>query len=87
MEVYFKILTVASIAFANTTAIVTKVVAIVGPPSLLLAAITIVVKIDVSHKCYIFYLFCFGNDDGESNCKGNNNDDRNGNSNDLSSFV
>jgi hypothetical protein len=49
--VYFKIFTVASIAFANTTAIVTTVVVIIGHLSSLLAAITIVVKIDVSHQC------------------------------------
>jgi hypothetical protein len=59
VEVYFKIFTVASIAFANTTTIVTTAIAIVGPLLLLLAAITIVMKIDVSHQCYI-YLFHFG---------------------------
>ncbi len=48
VELYFKIFTVASIAFATTTAVITMVIAIVGPPLLLLAAITIVVKIDVS---------------------------------------
>jgi hypothetical protein len=58
VESYFEIFTVGSIAFANTTAIVTMVVAIVRPPLSLLAAITIVVKTDVSHQCYIF-LFCF----------------------------
>jgi hypothetical protein len=58
VEVYFKIFTVASITFANTTAIVTTVVAIIGPLLSLLAIITIVVKIDVSQQCYIF-LFHF----------------------------
>jgi hypothetical protein len=55
VEVYFKIFTVASIAFVNTTAnVATTIVAIIRPPSWLLAAITIVVKIDLSQQCYIF---------------------------------
>jgi hypothetical protein len=58
VEVYFKIFTVASNPFANTTAIITMAIAIVGPPLSLLAAVTIVMKIDVSHQCYIF-LFHF----------------------------
>jgi hypothetical protein len=53
VEVFCKIFPVAITAFANTTAIVNTVVAIVGLPSLLLAAVTfarqiIVAKTNVS---------------------------------------
>jgi hypothetical protein len=57
VEVYFKIFTVASIALGNTTAIVTTVVAIIRPLSLLLAAITIVVKTALSQQCFIFLFY------------------------------
>jgi hypothetical protein len=84
VEVYFKIIPVASTASANTTAIVTTGIAIVGPSLSLLAAVTIVwqtiaVKIDVSRQYYIFFSFCFGDDDGDGDGKGNGNDDGNGN--------
>jgi hypothetical protein len=85
VEVHFKIFTVASIAFANTTAIISIVAAIVGPPSSLLAAITIVVKTEVCYQC--FFSFCFGNDNGDSNGTGDANNNGNSNSDDLSLFV
>jgi hypothetical protein len=86
--VYFKLFTVASIAFANKTLL------------LLLGLLSCQAAILAAYHCYhcsekkrkstllhIFTSFCFGNDDSEFDDKCNGNDDGNGSSNDLSSSV
>ncbi len=77
MEVDCKIFTVAITAFANTTAIFTTDVAIVGPPLSLLAIVSFVQQI-ITLKTHIFISFHFGNGNGD--CDGNGNGNGSGNS-------
>jgi hypothetical protein len=81
VEVDCKIFTVAITAFANTTAIFTTVVAIVGPPLSLLAIVTFVQHI-ITLKTHIFISFHSGNGngdgDGDGNWDGSGNSDGNG---------
>ncbi len=58
-----------------------------GPPLLLLAAITIVVKKPKSTVLHMFPSFCFGNDDSEFDGKCDSNNDGNNSGNDLSLSV
>ncbi len=72
MEVDCKIFIVAITAFANTTAIFTTVVAIVGPPLSLLAIVTFVQQI-ITLKTRIFISFHSGNGNGDGDGSGNGN--------------
>ncbi len=87
MGVYFKIFTVASIAFASNTAIVITVVDLSGCRHCLLPPLPLWWKKRKSTVLHVFISFCFGNDDSEFDGEGNGNDDGNGYGNDLSLSV
>jgi hypothetical protein len=83
VEIYCKVAAVAITTFANTTAIITMVIAIFGPPLLLLrcrylCATDYKLKSSILHICISF---CFGNGNGNSDGNDNGNGDGHGNSN------
>jgi hypothetical protein len=84
VEVYFKIFSVAIIAFANNTAIVTTVVALSGRHCRWLPPLPLWWRKRKSTVLHIFISFCFGDEDSEFDGKGDGNQDGNRHGNDLS---
>jgi hypothetical protein len=81
--VYFKLYTIASITFANNTAIPTTVVALLGCHRCCLPPLPLWWKKRKSTVLHIFPSFCFGDDDSEFDNKCEVNDDGISSSDDL----
>ncbi len=85
--VYFKLLTVASIPFANNTAIITTVIALSGCRRCCLLPLPMWWKTHKPTVLHIFTSFCFGDDNSEFDSKCNGNNIGNGSGNALSLSV
>jgi hypothetical protein len=85
--VYFKLFTVASITFANNTAIVTTVVALLGRRHRCLLPLPLWCEKRKSTVLYIFISFYFGDDNSEFDLECNGKDNCNSPGNNLSLSV